>query len=516
MSNWLKYAVLEQITGPIVFPPANISDETKIRFVIENASGGNTMVVSARINGQTDWDLLATITGNDKSVVTVSTYDELKLECTSYASASNYVKVVASSFNDAGGSTTIDAPSGGQINSDHVSFTSSDDSVIITANPINNTIDFVTAETSPQAINVSYSNAESGLPANNAQDAIDETVLLIQNHINDSVDAHSASSISNSPSGNLAATDVQSALDELQTNIDSSNSNVDDLVTLSGVPANSVDLGTFNGNLITDNSTIKSALQDLENSIEGLPDPITYEGTWNASTNTPTLLNTDVDKNGNLYQVTVAGTVDFGAGPITFEENDKVVNNGTIWEKWDQTDAVNSVNGKTGAVILVSGDIAESTNLYFQDSRAQTAAVVNSIAGSETVKAPSVIAVKTYVTEQIENIQSPGDLLQDSDDILNNQNPDLDIAGFAFSNASVRSFDAQVAVSIEASPSLNEKFNIQGVQIDSDWIITIESSGQDSLVSFNITDLGQMTYTSGDIAGFISGKVNFKAQVTNV
>ena len=42
----------------------------------------------------------------------------------------------------------------------------------------------------------------------------------LNNHINDSSDAHDASAISNVPSGNLAATDVQAALNELQTDID--------------------------------------------------------------------------------------------------------------------------------------------------------------------------------------------------------------------------------------------------------------------------------------------------------
>jgi len=39
-------------------------------------------------------------------------------------------------------------------------------------------------------------------------------------HLNDTVDAHDASTISNAPSGNLIATNVQTALNELQTNID--------------------------------------------------------------------------------------------------------------------------------------------------------------------------------------------------------------------------------------------------------------------------------------------------------
>lgn len=120
--------------------------------------------------------------------------------------------------------------------------------------------------------------------------------------------------------------------------------------------------------------TVQAALNSVDNIIAGLPDPITYVGTWNASTNTPTLDNSDAGVAGFLYQVNVAGTVDFGAGNISFEIGDKVVNNGTIWEKWDMTDAVVSVNGTTGIVVLDSDDIAEgASNLYFTNSRAQAA-----------------------------------------------------------------------------------------------------------------------------------------------
>jgi len=55
----------------------------------------------------------------------------------------------------------------------------------------------------------------------NAQDQLDQNALDIANHISDASDAHDASAISSVPSGNLAATDVQGALDELQSDLDS-------------------------------------------------------------------------------------------------------------------------------------------------------------------------------------------------------------------------------------------------------------------------------------------------------
>lgn len=55
---------------------------------------------------------------------------------------------------------------------------------------------------------------------------------------------------------------------------------------------------------------------------------------------------------------------------------------------------------------LDTAAVAEhSSYKYFTDGRAQTAAVVNSTAGSETVQAPSVSAMKSYVSSQIGTVE---------------------------------------------------------------------------------------------------------------
>lgn len=58
-----------------------------------------------------------------------------------------------------------------------------------------------------------------------------------------------------------------------------------------------------------------------------------YSGTWNASTNSPTLANTDTGVKAVEYKVSVAGTQDFGAGSITFAVGDIVANDGSVWYK---------------------------------------------------------------------------------------------------------------------------------------------------------------------------------------
>jgi hypothetical protein len=70
------------------------------------------------------------------------------------------------------------------------------------------------------------------LNGTNAQDAVTKSQL--DAHINNASGAHAASAISVSPVGNLAADDVQEALQELQGDIDSLNALQDDYVVLDG------------------------------------------------------------------------------------------------------------------------------------------------------------------------------------------------------------------------------------------------------------------------------------------
>jgi len=86
-----------------------------------------------------------------------------------------------------------------------------------------------------------------------------------------------------------------------------------------------------------------------------------YNGTWAASTNTPTLAD-GTGSAGDVFIASDAGSVDFGAGSIDFVAGDWVVYSGTIWEKSINSNAVASVNTKTGAVVLVTDDIDDSTS----------------------------------------------------------------------------------------------------------------------------------------------------------
>ena len=82
---------------------------------------------------------------------------------------------------------------------------------------------------------------------------------------------------------------------------------------------------------------------------------LNYQGTWNASTNTPTLTSS-VGTKGYYYVVSVSGTTNLN-GITDWQIGDWAVFNGSVWQKIDNTDAVTSVNGYTGTVVLNYTDV---------------------------------------------------------------------------------------------------------------------------------------------------------------
>ena len=82
---------------------------------------------------------------------------------------------------------------------------------------------------------------------------------------------------------------------------------------------------------------------------------LSYQGGWNASTNTPTLAS-GVGTNGYYYIVTTAGSTNLD-GITDWQIGDWAIFNGSTWQKIDQTNLVASVNGQTGVVVLSASDV---------------------------------------------------------------------------------------------------------------------------------------------------------------
>jgi hypothetical protein len=128
--------------------------------------------------------------------------------------------------------------------------------------------------------------------------------------------------------------------------------------------ASTKDAGAALG-VATLDSAGKVPLTQIPDSLIGA---LNYQGTWNASTNTPTLTSS-VGTKGYYYVVSVAGTTNLN-GITDWQIGDWAVYNGTAWQKIDNTDGVTSVNGYTGAVVLTNTDISGFGTMSTQNANA--------------------------------------------------------------------------------------------------------------------------------------------------
>jgi len=111
--------------------------------------------------------------------------------------------------------------------------------------------------------------------------------------------------------------------------------------------------GQPNGYVALD-GTGKVPMSSLPSSVQG---GLNYQGVWNATTNSPTLMSSTGTK-GFYYTVSAAGTASID-GISQWGVGDHIAFNGNIWEKLQgAASSVVSVAGRTGAVVLAVGDVA--------------------------------------------------------------------------------------------------------------------------------------------------------------
>lgn len=96
-------------------------------------------------------------------------------------------------------------------------------------------------------------------------------------------------------------------------------------------------------------------LSELPSSVLGA---LSYQGAWDALTNTPPLVS-GVGVKGYYYVVNIAGSTNLD-GITDWKIGDWAVFNGAAWEKVDNTESVVTVFGRTGVITATAGDYAAS------------------------------------------------------------------------------------------------------------------------------------------------------------
>jgi len=141
---------------------------------------------------------------------------------------------------------------------------------------------------------------------------------------------------------------------------------------------------------------------------------LTYQGTWNASTNTPTLASS-TGTNGYYYIVATAGSTNLN-GITDWQIGDWLMFNGSVWQKIDQSNLVTSVAGKTGAVVLNNTDVSGFASIaaaggttVLTVSSAPNYVVTGS--GGQTIQLPDATTLQNGAIFSFNNNQSSGTII---------------------------------------------------------------------------------------------------------
>lgn len=104
-----------------------------------------------------------------------------------------------------------------------------------------------------------------------------------------------------------------------------------------------------------------------------------------------------------------------------------------------------------------------------------------------------------------------GDIAHSTFTAADNQASPANVTGFAFANATTRSFSALVSIARGATFETRE---ILGIQRGSDWVINERKAGDNTGVEFTITSAGQIQYTSTNTGN--TAAIAFRAITTQV
>jgi len=177
---------------------------------------------------------------------------------------------------------------------------------------------------------------------------------------------------------------------------------------------------------------------------------VTYKGTWDAATNTPTLAS-GTGTQGDYYVVNVPGSTNLD-GITDWAVGDWSIFNGTVWEKVDNTDAVSSVNGQVGTVVLNAANVGAVANTVFVNATGLLTGggqLTGNVAVSLTsVPAANVSGLGTIATQDANNVAITGG----SVNVTNLQGANVTVTSNLFANLASSNTAAMPDPSLPLNP----------------------------------------------------------------
>jgi len=398
---------------------------------------------------------------------------------------------------------------------------------------------------------VTYSNATSGLTATDVQAAIDEVDSTLDAHLAATPGKHAATQITydNSTSGLVAST-VQAAFDEIDSTVDGKQEDVittegDIVIGDNGGAASRLAIGA-NGSVLTSDGTtaawtiptttderVKVSANDttagfLEDKIVTPATSGLAITTLNDGGNEDVQISLDI--NGTTDKASPAGADEIILSDSADSFNTKKADIGSLAPVIDHDQLLNfvgnehidhsSVDVETAADsgLTGGGDLTATRSISVDITGTTSESTVESTDEFLMYDTSAGVLRKTTRSDIVSGLAttSTGDIAETNFAGANNATAGTSITGFAFANGTVRSFKAQVSVVVDATANLYEVFTLEGIQRGADWAISQSSTGDDSQVDFNINASGQITYASGNYAGFNSLTMKFRAETTSI
>jgi len=115
---------------------------------------------------------------------------------------------------------------------------------------------------------------------------------------------------------------------------------------------------------------------------------LSYQGTWNASTNTPTLTSS-VGTNGYYYIVATAGSTNLN-GITDWAVGDWLLFNGSVWQKIDQSETLQSITSTDGSVTVTTTGSTADLSVAVAASTTNVVCLVRNSTGATLTKGTAV------------------------------------------------------------------------------------------------------------------------------